>query len=93
MSLYSIYGEISNRPLITYEQFYSIYKQAYLNKIYTISDLAEKLKKLESVEAQWKNHRDYGSYNCSVHALREIIKDINNNNLYKGDENNGTIIK
>ena len=93
MSLYSIYGEISNRSLTTYEQFYSMYKQAYLNKIYTISDLVEKLEKLESVEEQWKHHRDYGSYNCSVHALRKIIDDIMNNNIFKGDENNGTIIK
>lgn len=93
MSLYSIYGEIANRPLTTYEQFYSMYKQAYLSKIYTISDLVEKLEKLESVEEQWKHHRDYGSYNCSVHALRKIIDDIINDNLFKGDENNGTTIK
>ena len=86
MSLYSIYGEIANRPLTTYEQFYSMYKKAYLSKIYTISDLVEKLKKLESVEQQWKNHRDYGSYNCSVSALRKIIDNIMNNNLFKGDE-------
>ena len=86
MSLYSIYGEISNRPLTTYEQFYSIYKQAYLNKIYTISHLVEKLKKLESVESEWVHHRDYGSYKASVNALRKIIDDIINDNLFKGDE-------
>ena len=86
MSLYSIYGEISNRSLTTYEQFYSIYKQAYLNKIYTISDLVEKLDKLESVEEQWKHHRDYSSYKASVNALRKIIDDIMNNNIFKQEE-------
>ena len=93
MSLYSIYGEISNRPLTTYEEFYQIYKKAYLTKIYDISHLVEKLKKLEEVESEWVHHRDYGSYKASVNALRKIIDDIINNNLFKGDENNGTTIK
>jgi hypothetical protein len=63
-----------------------MYKQAYLNKIYTISDLVEKLEKLESVEEQWKHHRDYSSYKASVNALRKIIDDIMNGNLFKGGE-------
>lgn len=99
MSLYNKDLDVSNKsfitykPLTTYDEFYQIYKKAYLSKIYTLSHLVEKLEKLESVEEQWKHHRDYGSYNCSVHALRKIIDDIMNNNIFKGDENNGTIIK
>lgn len=93
MSLYSIYKDLANKQLTTYEEFYQIYKKAYLNKIYDISHLVEKLKKLEEVEEKWKHHRDYYSYKASVNALRKIIDDIINNNLFKGDENNGTIIK
>ena len=99
MSLYNKDLDVSNKsfithkPLTTYDEFYQIYKKAYLSKIYTLSHLVEQLKKLEEVEQEWVHHRDYGSYKASVGALREIIKDINNNNLFKGDENNGTIIR
>ncbi len=86
MSIYSIYRDITNKPLTTYEEFYQIYKKAYLNKIYDISDLSNKLKKLEEVESEWVHHRDCGSYKASVNALRKIIDDIINDNLFKGDE-------
>lgn len=86
MSLYKIYQEMSNVQLSTYEQFYGMYKKAYLSKVYTISDLVNKLKKLEEVEEQWKHHRNYYSYKASVNALRKIIDDIMNGNLFKGGE-------
>lgn len=86
MSLYKIYQEMSNVQLSTYEQFYGMYKKAYLSKVYTISDLVNKLKKLEEVESEWVHHRDYGSYKASVNALRKIIDDIINDKLFKGDE-------
>lgn len=92
MSVYNKDLDVSNKsfitykPLTTYDEFYQIYKKAYLSKIYTISDLVEQLKKLEEVEEQWKYHRDYGSYKASVGALREIIKDIKNNNLFTRSE-------
>jgi len=92
MSLYNKNIDVSNesfttyKPLTTYDEFYQIYKKAYLNKFYTLSHLVEKLKRLEEVEEEWKHHRDYYSYKCSVGALKEIIKDIQNNNLFKGDE-------
>ena len=86
MSLYSIHRDIDNKPLTTYEEFYQIYKKAYLNKIYDISDLSNKLEKLEEVESEWVYHRNYGSYRASVEALREIIDDIINDNLFKGKD-------
>lgn len=86
MSLYKIYQEMSNVQLSTYEQFYGMYKKAYLSKVYTISDLSNKLKKLEEVESEWVHHRNYGSYKASVNALRKIIDDIMNGNLFKGGE-------
>lgn len=76
----------SSIALSSYEQFYNMYKKAYLNKVYDIPHLVEKLKKLEEVEEQWKHHRDYGSYKASVNALRKIIDDIMNSNLFKGGE-------
>lgn len=86
MSLYSIYKYLANKPLIIYEEFYQIYKKAYLSNVYDISDLSNKLKKLEEVEQEWVHHRDYGSYKASVGALRKIIDDILNGNLIKGGE-------
>lgn len=82
MSLYKIQQDIINKPFTLQNHFYEIYKKAYLSGIYSISDLISKLEKLESVEEQWKHHRNYDSYVASVEALRNIIEDILNNKLY-----------
>lgn len=49
---------------------------AYYNKVYSLDKLKEKLKALEAVEEDWKNHINYNSYKGSINGLKAAIEHI-----------------
>lgn len=64
---------------------------AYYNKVYSLDKLKEKLKSLEEVEEDWKNHINYNSYLGSIRGLKAAIehiqlnKHVENIKAYKPD--------
>lgn len=53
---------------------------AYYNKVYSLEKLKEKLKSLEAVEEDWRNHINYNSYLGSIKGLKAAIEHIQLNN-------------